>query len=134
MTNDSHETTRRDAMKALGGSIAVVGVGTGVGTASAASASVATREATDIADIHATLHGDLTDLGGASSADVYFEYTRVESDEVKTSDPQTATATGEFSKTVGPLFPNTEYEYRAVADVDGTTVTGDWREFRTILI
>ncbi len=132
MMNDSRETTRRDAMKALGGAVAVVGVG--VGTASGASASVATGEATDVADIHATLHGDLTDLGGASSADVYFEYTRVESDDVETSDPRTVTEVGEFSETVGPLFANTEYEYRAVADVAGTTVTGDWRGFRTILI
>ncbi|UPV98802.1 hypothetical protein M0R88_09680 [Halorussus gelatinilyticus] len=129
MTNDSHQTTRRAVTKALGGSITLLAVG--AGSATAAEAAVATRDATDVGDRYATLNGDLTDLGGASSADVYFEYTREGSDDVRTTDSRTRTATGEFGETVRDLFPNTAYRFRAVAEADGTTVTGDWKGFYT---
>ncbi len=82
----------------------------------------------------ASLNGNLTGLGGASSADVQFKYW-VKGDEATTSqwtNFETLTSAGEFDATVGGLRPGTTYVVRAQArDANGTWVAGATVEFTT---
>lgn len=93
---------------------------------------VATDGASSVGETNATLNGSLTDLGDASSADVYFEWgTRGESLS-NTTDAQTLSSTGSFSQSVSGLSSGTDYEYRAVADAsDGDADTGGSITFTT---
>ncbi|PSQ17816.1 serine protease, partial [Halobacteriales archaeon QS_8_69_26] len=99
---------------------------------STGSLSVATDSATNVGDTSATLNGTLSDLGGASSADVYFEYGPSGGSLSNTTSAQTLSSTGSFSADVSGLNSGTEYEYRAVADAsDGTSDTGSLVTFTT---
>jgi len=87
-----------------------------------ASVAVSTADATNVGDTSATLNGDLTDLGGADSADVYFEYGPSGGSLSNATSAQTLSATGSFSADVSGLDSGTEYEFRAVAEAsDGDT-------------
>lgn len=82
-----------------------------------------TNNATGISNTGATLSGTLASLGGATSAQVYFQY--------GTSTSYTAQTTanaGSIGTVTGPLTglqPGTTYHYRFVVVAGATTVTGD---------
>ena len=96
------------------------------------SVAVSTDSATDVTDTSATLNGTLTDLGGASSADVSFEYRQVGASTWNATTAQTVSSTGSFSDSVSGLSSGTEYEFRAVADAsDGDSDTGATVTFTT---
>lgn len=93
---------------------------------------VSTTGATDIGETSATLNGNLTDLGGASSASVGFEYRQVGSTTWLATDGAQMTSTGPYSVQVSDLDSGTDYEFRAVVDADdGDTATGDVLQFAT---
>ena len=93
---------------------------------------VSVGEATDVSATSATLHGSLSDLGEAGSAEVYFEYREADADSWVTTSVETLTATGSFSAAATDLAPQQGYEYRAVADTaDGDSATSGTRTFET---
>ncbi|MEW6141578.1 MAG: C1 family peptidase [Chloroflexota bacterium] len=96
-----------------------------VGTAAVAPA-VETSAASNVTTNSATLNGNLTSLGSASSVNVYFEYGTTTSYGTPTS-PQAKTATGAFSQDVTSLIAATGYHARAKADggTAGTATGGD---------
>ena len=85
---------------------------------------VSTGEAGDITNTGATLTGNLTDMGGAGSVTVSFEYGETTS-YGSTTTPQVMTETGTFNVSVTGLTPGTTYHFRAVAEGDGTDYGGD---------
>jgi hypothetical protein len=87
--------------------------------------SVATLESKDVTSEAATLRGDLRELGGADAVDVRFEWRAGDGNEWTVAGEHTLDASGEFSHTVSGLEAEAQYEYRAVAEADGTTVTGE---------
>ena len=91
---------------------------------------VTTNSASDITTNSATLNGNLTDTGGASSVDVYFEYGETISYGL-TSATQNRSTTGTFSIPISGLDPYKTYHFRAVAEGDGSAVGGD-KEFTTL--
>ncbi len=94
---------------------------------------VVTEPATGVDASSATLHGNLTGLGGSSSADVQFKYW-VQGDEVNASFTpfRTKTATGQFTEDVTGLSANTTYVFRAqTRNGSGVYTTGDTVEFTT---
>ncbi len=93
---------------------------------------VATDGASSVAETNATLNGSLTDLGGASSVDVYFEWGPSSESLTNTTDAQTLSSTGSFSQSLSGLSSGTDYEYRAIADAsDGDADTGGTVTFTT---
>jgi len=93
---------------------------------------VETRSATDVSDDSATLNGELTGLGGADNATVWFEYW-VDGDAANTTNTAKTTldAPDEFEASIDGLDNDTAYEYVAHARADGTTVSGDVETFTT---
>ncbi|MEF8784139.1 MAG: S8 family serine peptidase [Haloarculaceae archaeon] len=101
-------------------------------TSSDTSVAVSTDAVSSVGTDTATLNGSLTDLGGASSADVHFEWHQVGASTWNTTSTQTLSATGSFSESISGLSSGTDYEYRAVADAsDGDTDTGTTVSFTT---
>ncbi len=97
-----------------------------------ASVAVSTGSASGVTATGATLNGSLDDLGGASSADVAFEYRQVGASTWSSTATQTLSSTGTFSDSVSGLAENTDYEFRAVASAsDGDTDTGTAVTFTT---
>lgn len=91
----------------------------------AAAPSVTTNAATAKNSTTATLQGNLTSLGGASYALVYFEYGFTVAYGTTTTQQQ-MTAIGSFTQNITGLRYNTTYHFRAVAvNVDGTTNGSD---------
>ncbi len=98
----------------------------------ASALAVATGAASDVTDSSATLSGSLDDLGGASSADCYFEYRQTGASSWTATAAQTLSSTGSFTESVASLDTGTEYEFRAVASgSDGDTDTGSAVTFTT---
>jgi hypothetical protein len=91
---------------------------------------VTTGTATSVTQTSATLNGNLTNLGTASSVQVYFEW-GTSTSYGNTTTPQTKTSTGSFSATVSGLNCGTTYHFRAVASGDGTA-TGSDATFTTL--
>lgn len=93
---------------------------------------VTTDEATGVGETTATLNGSLTDLGGASSVDVYFEYRETTVTSWSTTAAQTLSETGSFSRSLSGLDDGVDYELRAVASAsNGDTDTGTAVSFTT---
>lgn len=90
---------------------------------------VSTSAAGSITSTTATLNGNLTNMGGAASVDVYFQYGTTALYGSTTSS-QSKTATGAFSAGISGLAASTTYHFRAVA-VGGTTVYGSDLTFTT---
>jgi len=89
--------------------------------------------ATDITTDAATLNGTLTDLGGAESVDVYFEYSTDTSYGIKTA-VQTITVAGAFTAGIADLEPDTPYHYRAVAVNSAGETYSDDATFTTLSV
>ncbi|MDD2731790.1 MAG: PKD domain-containing protein [Candidatus Pacebacteria bacterium] len=77
--------------------------------------SVETNQATNISSNQATLNGNLLNLGGMDSANVWFEWGQTSSYGRETSH-YSKYNTGSFSAAVYDLSPNTLYHFRAVAE------------------
>ncbi len=93
---------------------------------------VTTNPATSITDTSATLNGDLTSLGAATSDNVSFEWGTTTSYGSETS-AQPLSAVGTFNDNLTVLTANTTYHFRAKAVGDGTTY-GDDMTFTTSTI
>ena len=92
---------------------------------------VTTNAASDVTPTSATLNGNLTSRGTASSVDVSFEWGLTQSYGNETT-PQSMTGIGTFSAGLGSLIPDTIYHFRAKALYDGTTtIYGDDITFKT---
>jgi hypothetical protein len=87
---------------------ASVNVGTSVTTPS-----VQTNSATSITTNSAVLNGNITSLGGASSASVWFKWGTTSSYGYETS-RQTLSSLASFNQSAVGLAPNTTYHYQAV--------------------
>ncbi|EMA70023.1 fibronectin type III domain-containing protein [Halorubrum kocurii] len=142
--------SRRSVFKTLGAGAAVVTLGSGTATASSdgygeggygvegyggptGTLTVATDGATDVGETTATLDGSLTDLGGALSANVAFEYRNAGDATWTATAVQTLSSTGGFSASLSGLGDGDEYEFRAVATgSDGESTTGSTTAFTTV--
>lgn len=129
MVRVNSDPSRRDVLKLAGGSLAAVATS---GVASASTLDVATKDASSIDDSSAYLNGELLDLGGASSADVWFEWGESGSDLPYSTSSETMSSTGIFSHQITGLSSGTTYEFKAVAytDLDGR-VEGSRLSFTT---
>ncbi|WP_415382176.1 pectate lyase [Halosimplex sp. TS25] len=86
---------------------------------------VSTGEVTDDGSAAPTVTGELTDLGGADSAECYFEYREVPTEEWETTESTTLSSPGSFTFEADDLTGRRYYEVRAVADTsDGDTARG----------
>jgi subtilisin family serine protease len=93
---------------------------------------VSTGSASSVGETSATLNGSLDDLGGASSADVYFEWRQTGASSWNATATRTLSSTGSFSDDVSGLTKGTEYEFRVVGDAsDGDSDTGGTVTFTT---
>lgn len=91
---------------------------------------VETDAATGVTARTATLMGDLTSLGGYTSADVYFQWGLTDAYGNDTT-AVTKTVTGTFGAFISGLEPLTVYHFRAVAGYDMEEVCGIDRTFTT---
>jgi hypothetical protein len=91
--------------------------------------SVTTYAATGVSPTSATLNGNLTSLGTASSVQVVFEW-GTDTSYGSTTAPLGMTAIGTFSAELTGISANTTYHFRAKAAGDGTTY-GDELTFST---
>ena len=104
-------------------------------TSSYIAPSVTTSAASDIASITATLNGDLSSLGSATSVGVYFNWREVGAGTWTITTTQSRSTTGVFNQAISGLTFGTDYEFQAIVSYnDGTekTVTGNTLTFQTI--
>jgi hypothetical protein len=106
-----------------------VGNGTAYGsdvtfTTSSTSPKVTTNAATGVAVNSATLNGNVTSLGAASSVQVSFQWGLTTSYGTETTQ-QTKTSPGSFSTSISSLSPHTTYHFRAKAVGNGTAYGSD---------
>ncbi|MFC1847821.1 hypothetical protein ACFLXV_00715 [Chloroflexota bacterium] len=95
------------------------------GVASAQTLPVVTTDAaSDVTTNSATLNGNLTDMGNASSVDVSFEWGLTVSYGNETG-AQSLTETGTFNDSIGGLDPGVTYHYRAKAVGNSTAYGSD---------
>ena len=86
----------------------------------------------DVTSTSALYRGELFNLGGPSSANVWFEYSDENPNQLdEQTDPITLTEPGEFSITCDVLTPGTTYWVRAVANNGVCEDKGEIKEFRT---
>ena len=98
---------------------------------SGGSPTVSTGSASSVGTATASLNGTLTDMGTASTVQVYFEYGLDTNYASGTTPYQAMTGTGAFTAEVSGLSPETTYHFRAVA-VGDATAYGDDATFTTI--
>ena len=91
---------------------------------------VTTIAATNLGATTATVGGNLTSLGSAVSAQVWFQY-GVDTSYGTSTSPQTLTATGGFTAPLTGLTASTMYHFRANVLSSGTTVCGSDLQFTT---
>jgi len=97
------------------------------------SLTVTTDGVSDVGETSATLDGSLTDLGGDSFADVFFEYRKTSVTTWSTTATQTLFSTGSFGASISGLDDGVDYEFRAVASAsDGDSDTGSITGFTTL--
>ena len=100
------------------------------------SPSVTTNDATDISGNSAKLNGNLNNMGGASSCDVWFVWDTTSHSNyayyANSTTHQTKYSTGSFSDTISSLDPGTTYHFRAVASNDAGTSQGSDESFTTL--
>ncbi len=96
--------------------------------------SVTTSAASGIGQTGATLNGNLTALGDATTVDRFFEWKEVGGPTWNTTTKNAQTVTGAFNQGISGLSSNTDYEFRAVVEYeDGGTQTlyGSTLTFKT---
>ena len=87
-----------------------------------------TGSATNVTETTATVTGEVTDLGSAGGADVFFEQYGGARRTARTR----VTSIGTVEATLENLETNMSNDYRLVVDGDdGTTAVGDWQTFTT---
>jgi len=92
-----------------------------------ATQSIETLDATFISSLFATLNGELHDLGGASSVEVYFQWGESHGSYTHETPKQTMTSPGRFSAQItGPMMIGNTYYFRAKA---GATAQGSEKSF-----
>ena len=91
---------------------------------------VTTLDATNITATSATLNGYLTDLGGYTSVQVYFEWSET-TDYKRVTEPEIMSSVGSFSADISGLTPNTRWHFRARA-VPNIEIAGLDFEFNTL--
>ncbi|WP_083870311.1 DUF1349 domain-containing protein [Haloterrigena salina] len=92
---------------------------------------IVTGSATDVTSSSATVSSTVSSLGGASSVTVAVEY-RESGGSWTTSAPDTVTEPGAVDVALTGLSPETDYEYRAVAEAsDGGSDSGAIASFTT---
>jgi hypothetical protein len=100
---------------------------------------VVTVAATNVTASNATLNGNLTSMGNASSVNVWFEYatdtyyTDNSGNYSNSTGNQTMNSVGTFNSTVSGLSGNTTYHFRAMASDGNTTVSGTDATFTTAI-
>jgi len=94
--------------------------------------SVATDNSTNIATTSATLNGNLTSLGSASTCNVTFQWGTVPSSYSAETDNQTKGSSDNFTANLLNLTPNTTYYFRSKAVGDGTGY-GEEKSFKTLI-
>ena len=93
---------------------------------------VETKEADNVTDTSADLQGELTELGGTDSVDVWFEYDDNEDlEDTKATEKQTLEETGSFDETIDELDLETTYYFKALAENDAGDDEGDVEDFNT---
>ena len=92
--------------------------------------SVTTNSAANVTSSSAKLNGTLTDMGGASSVTVYFEW-GTDTNYGHETIHQTQSSIGAFSASLTNLSPNTTYHFRAVAVNSAGTFYGPDETFAT---
>jgi len=92
---------------------------------------VFTHPSADITQNSAVVSGELSNLGGRDSANVWFEYGPTESYGSRTN-TQTMRNLGTFQATLSGLNACTSYHYKAVADNGSSVVNGVDRTFYTL--
>lgn len=123
--------TRRDVLKLSGAALATA-AGAGVVSANHEHPDVTTVRHEAISSSSVLLTGDLEDMGGTSSVDVWFRWGLDGSGFPNTTPRRTVTSPGSFSDGLSGLAPNTTYEYQAVAqDADGDFGGGAQLHFTT---
>lgn len=95
------------------------------------SVTVTTSTASDVTTTSATLNGELTELDGADSATVFFEYGPSGGGLSNSTTAQTLSSTGSVSQQVDGLDAGADYEFRAVAETSGASDAGDISGFTT---
>lgn len=96
------------------------------------SAEVTTYEPSSIDATSGEIHGELLDLGDAESVHVYFEWRDSDADAWNATDDEQVSSVGGFSRELSGMNDDTEYEYRAVAEMDtGEVVIGNTQTFTT---
>ena len=96
------------------------------------STSVETIAATDVNENTATINGELTDLGTASTADVWFEWGEMGEGLSNVTDTLQLSETSTFDEELTGLTSETEYEFRAHASTDDGADVGDVLTFETV--
>jgi uncharacterized repeat protein (TIGR01451 family) len=94
-------------------------------------ATIYTHPSADITSNSAVVSGELSNLGGKTSASIWFEYGLTSSYGSKTN-TQTMANTGTFQATLSNLNSCTLYHYRAVGDNGNGAVNGIDRTFSTL--
>jgi subtilisin len=94
---------------------------------------VDTNQPSGVFTENATLNGEVTDLGGASSTDVWFTYWEkgAKSSTQQWTSKQTLTSTGSYSARISGLNSNTTYVVRAAANNGNTHSEGSEVGFTT---
>jgi hypothetical protein len=107
------------------------------GIALAQAPEVTTNGATGVTSDSATLNGNLTSLGNASSVNVWFEYATDAfymgngSTYSDSTTPQSMSTAGPFNSSASGLSGNTTYHFRAVASEGNNTGNGSDTTFTT---
>jgi subtilisin family serine protease len=93
---------------------------------------VTTGTVTNVSTTTATLNGNLTNLGGAATVNVNFEYGPTAAYGTQTT-AEAKTATGTFAQSVAGLAAGTTYHFRARAESPYGTATGSDATFSTVV-
>ncbi|MFO8110288.1 MAG: GLUG motif-containing protein [Thermoplasmata archaeon] len=90
-----------------------------------------TREATDVTNAEATLHGELISIGQEEAVDVFFRYREDGAATWTETTAQNMGALGNFEQYISSLVSITTYEFKAVVQWNGEENIGDTLTFTT---